>query len=102
MTVIPIVIGALITISKGLIMGLVDLEIRGREEHSNESINKTSPNTEKSPGVLRRLAVTQTPVEDRCKKTLLIIIIINIEVKEEEKDMVTGKEENFKNKSQGN
>ena len=32
MTVIPIVIGALGTVTKGLIKGLVDLKIRGRME----------------------------------------------------------------------
>ena len=31
-TVIPIVIGAIGTITKGLIQGLKDLEIRGRED----------------------------------------------------------------------
>ena len=32
--------------------------------HPNNSIIKISQNTEKSPGNLRRLAITQTPVED--------------------------------------
>ena len=31
--------------------------------HPNESIFKVGQNTEKSPGDLRRLAVTQTPVK---------------------------------------
>ena len=31
-TIIPIVIGALSTVSKGLVQGLEDLEIKGREE----------------------------------------------------------------------
>ena len=33
-------------------------------EHPNYNIIKTDQNTEKSPGDLRRLAVTQTSVED--------------------------------------
>ena len=33
-------------------------------DHPNDSIVKIGQNTEKSPGDLRRLAVTQTPVKD--------------------------------------
>ena len=33
-------------------------------DHPNYSINKIGQNTEKSPGDLRRLAVTQTPVRN--------------------------------------
>ena len=33
-------------------------------DHSNYSIVKISQNTERSPGDLRRLAITQTPKED--------------------------------------
>ena len=51
-TIIPIVIGALGTVTKGLLEGLEDLEVGGRV------------NTEKSPGDLRRLTVIQTPVEN--------------------------------------
>ena len=58
MTVIPIVIGVLGTILKGLVMGLEDLEIRGRAETIHYSIIKIGQNTEKSPGDLRRFAVT--------------------------------------------
>ena len=54
-TVIPIAIGAFSTVTKGLIKGLEDLEIRGQVEISIIEINQ---NTEKSPGDLRRLAVT--------------------------------------------
>ena len=40
-----------------------DLEIRGSSrDHPNNSIIKIEQNTEKSPGDLRRLAVSQTPV----------------------------------------
>ena len=49
-TIIPIVIGAFGTVTKGLLKGLEDLEVGGQ-------------NTEKSPGDLRRLAVTQSPVK---------------------------------------
>ena len=49
-TVILIVIGALSTVTKVLIKGLEDIEIRGRVE--NDSIIKIGPNTEKSPGDL--------------------------------------------------
>ena len=62
-TFIPIVIGALSTDTKGLIRGLEDLEIRGRVE-TIYSIIEISQNTEKSPGDLRRVAVTETSVKD--------------------------------------
>ena len=58
-SVIPIVIGALGTVTKGLVKGLEDLEIRGWVETI-----ETGQNTEKSPGHLKRLVVTQTPVKD--------------------------------------
>ena len=51
-TIIPIVIGALGIITKGIIKGLEDLEISGRVE--------TIQNTEESSGGLRRFA----PVKD--------------------------------------
>ena len=35
---------------------------RTRRDHPNYSINKMGQHTEKSPGDLRRIAVTQTPV----------------------------------------
>ena len=79
MTLIAIVIGALNTVTKGSIMGLKDLEIR---DHTNDSMILISQNTEKSPGNLRRLVVTQTPVEDHqlmiVGKTLKGVIIIRI------------------------
>ena len=55
-TLKPIVIGALGTVTKRRVKGLEALEIRGRFE--------IAKNTEKSPGDLRRVAVTQTPVEN--------------------------------------
>ena len=61
-TIIPIVIGAFGTVTKGLLKGLEDLEVGG--DHPNYYIIENGQNTEKSPGNLRRLAVTQTPVKD--------------------------------------
>ena len=54
-TNVPIVIGAFGTLTKGLSKGLEDLEVR---DHPNYSIIVNGQNTEKSPGDLRRLAVT--------------------------------------------
>ena len=63
-TIAPIVIGAFVTITKGLLKGLEDLEVGGWSgDHPNVSIIENGQNTEKSPGDLRRLAVTQTPVK---------------------------------------
>ena len=60
-TIIPIVIGAFGTVTKGLLKGLEDLEVG---DHPNSSIIENSQNTEKIPRDLRRLAVTQSPVKD--------------------------------------
>ena len=61
-TVIPIVVGALGTIPKGLIKGLEDLEIKKTSvDHPDNCIIKIGQNTEKCPGDLRRLAVAHTP-----------------------------------------
>ena len=57
--VIPIVLGALGTIPKRLVKGLEDLEIREQSgDHSDYNIIKIGQNTQKSPGDLRRLAVS--------------------------------------------
>ncbi len=56
-TDITIVTSALGTIHKELLKGLEDLKIIAY--HSIYSIIKIGPNTESSPGDLRRLAVTQ-------------------------------------------
>ena len=53
-TIIPIVIGTLEELKKR----------KSSLGHPNYSIVKLGQNTEKSPGDLRRLAVTQTPVKD--------------------------------------
>ena len=58
-TIITIVIGAFGTVTKGLLKGLEDLEVgKPSGDHPNNSIIENSQNTEKSPGDLRRLAVT--------------------------------------------
>ena len=61
MTIIPIVIGAFGTITKGT-GGLGSWRTSGG--HPNYNIIENSQNTEKIPGDMRRLAVTQTPVKD--------------------------------------
>ena len=64
-TIVPIVIGALGTVTKGLLKGLEDLEVlRTGRHYPNDSIAKNGQNPETSPGDLRRLAVTQTPVKN--------------------------------------
>ena len=55
--IIPVVIGAFGTVTKGLLNGLEDLEVGGLV-HPNYSITKNGQNTEKSPGDLMRLSVT--------------------------------------------
>ena len=58
-TTVPFVIGVLGTITKGLLKGLGHLEVGGRVKTiQNDSIPKNDQNTKKSPGDLRRLAVT--------------------------------------------
>ena len=54
-TVIPIVIGALGTVTKGLIQGLEDMEIRRRVETIQTKALKIDQNIEKSPGDLLSL-----------------------------------------------
>ena len=59
-TIGPIVIGALGTVTKGLLKGLEDLEV----SRWVETIQTTALLRTTSPGDLRRLAVTQTPVKN--------------------------------------
>ena len=63
-TIIPIVIGALATVTKGLLKGLEELGWLTSGDHPNNNIIKNGQNTEKGPGDLRRLAVTQTTVKN--------------------------------------
>ncbi len=59
-TIIPIVIGAFGTITKGLLKGLEDLEVDGQVE----TIQMTELLRTASTGNFRRLAVTQTPIKN--------------------------------------
>ena len=59
--IILIAVGALGTVTEGLLKGLEDLEIKVRD-HPNNCIIEIDQYTEKSHGDLRKLAVTQTPV----------------------------------------
>ena len=64
-TNVPIVIGAFDIITKGLLKGLEDLEVGGTgRDYPNDSIAENGQNPEMSPGDLKRLAVTQTPVKN--------------------------------------
>ncbi len=64
-TVIPIVICAPGTIPKRIGKGTCgDDNKRMNGNYPDDSIVNIGQNTEKSPGDLRRLAVTQTPVKD--------------------------------------
>ena len=54
------VIGVLCTVTKGLVQGLEDLEIRGQVETISNRIAEIKQNTKKSPGDLRGLALTQS------------------------------------------
>ena len=64
-TIVSIVIGAFGTVTKGLLKGLGGHESwRTSGDHPNNRIIEDGQNTEKSPGDLRRLAVTQTPVKN--------------------------------------
>ena len=64
-TVMPIVVGALGTIPIGFAKGTRRLgNLWTSRDHSSYSIIKIGQNTKKSPGDLRRLDVTQTPVRN--------------------------------------
>ena len=57
MTMVPIVIVALGTVSKGLVQGLEGLKIKGPSE-TIQSTTLLCSKTKKSPGEIRRLTVT--------------------------------------------
>ena len=59
-TVIPIVIGALGTVTKGLILGGLGNKKTNRD-HPNYSIVEIGQNIENSPGDLRKFALNHTP-----------------------------------------
>ncbi len=59
-SIIPIVIGAFGTVTKGLLKGLEDFgSWLASGDHPNNIIIENSQNTEKNPRDLRRLTVTQ-------------------------------------------
>ena len=60
-TMIPIVIGTFSTVTKRLLLGLGNKRTNG--DHLNYSVVEMDQNTEKSPGDLRKLAVSQTSIE---------------------------------------
>ena len=63
--VIPTVIDALCTVTKVLVEGLEELQKKKTsEDHLSYDIIMIGYNIEKSPGDLKRRAVTPTPVED--------------------------------------
>ena len=65
MIIILIVIGAFGRVTKGLLKGTGGLgNNRKGGEHPNYYIVENSQSTEKSPGDLRRFAITQTPVKN--------------------------------------
>ena len=67
-TIVPIVIGAFGTVTKGLLKGLEDLEVGGREETiQTTALLRTVRilrRVQETWGDWRSLAVTQTPVKD--------------------------------------
>ena len=67
-TIVPIVIGAFGTITKGLLKGLEDLEVGGRVETIQMTASLRTARVLRRVletwGDLRRLAVTQTPVKN--------------------------------------
>ena len=75
-TIVQIVIGALGTVTKGLLKWTGGLgSWRTGRDYQNDSIAEDDHNTETSPGDLRRLAVTKTPV----KNHQLILMWKNLE-----------------------
>ena len=68
-TIVPIVIGAFGTITKGLLKGMADLEVGGWVETIQTTAFLRTARI-LSPGDLRRLAVTQTPVKNHQLKLM--------------------------------
>ena len=65
MTIISIVIGALGTVTKRISASSGEVGNNGTSKDCpNYSIVEIGQNTEKSPGVMRKLADTQTPTEN--------------------------------------
>ena len=71
-------ISAFGTVTKGLLKGLGDLEVGGRVETiQTTAFIENGQNTEKCPGHLRRLAVTQSPVKDHQMSLMWKTVMIN-------------------------
>ena len=69
-TTIPIVIGAFGTVTKVLLKGLEDMVVGGRMETIQTIALLRTARILKSPGDLKRVAVTETPVKDH-QQTLM-------------------------------
>ena len=63
-TIVPIVIGAFGTITKGLLKGLEDLEVGGRVETIQTTVLLKTARILRIILETKRLAVTQSPVRD--------------------------------------
>ena len=62
--IVPMVIGAFGTITKGSLKGLGAWKIMDGRDYPNDTIAENGQNLETSPGDLRRFAVNQTPVKN--------------------------------------
>ena len=69
-TIIPIVIGVFDTVNKELLQRLEVLDKRTSRDHPTYNTVENGQYTEKSHGDLRRLAVTQTPMENHQLKLM--------------------------------
>ena len=70
-TIIPIVIGAFGTVTKGLLKGTGGVgSWQTGGDHPSDSIIENGQYSDKSPGDLRKLAVTQTPVKNHWLKLM--------------------------------
>ena len=66
MTVIPLVVGPFGTVPEGLKKRLEELKIsKKNRNHQYYSIAEKGQNTDKSPGDLRKITITQIPLKDQ-------------------------------------
>ena len=63
-TAIPIVIGVLCTVIKWLVQWLEDLKKEDELRPSNILVTEIDQNAEKSPGDMKTVALTETPLKD--------------------------------------
>ena len=73
-TIIPIIISAFGTVTKGLLKGLEDLYLMMTGDHPSYYFIENGQNTEKSPEDLRRVDATQTLVQNHQVRLLWKII----------------------------